>query len=344
MRRVRPMRVGLTGGVASGKSTVAALLTDLGAVVVDADTLAREVVAPGTPGLAGVVAEFGPEVLDADGALDRAALGRLVFEDPARRAALEAIIHPLVRARAERQVGQMPDATPEEALAFYTKRYDDLAFEVQLLEQRIAAGTLARRGDLGGGPGARDARRRPGGRRPGGPRWTPGWGKLRGTIDKQREAAQGRPRPSGQRRRSPARTRSPRRRRPSPRAPTGATAPTGCASSSKRSGRRCRGIDKSTDDTLWRRFSFGPYHLHPTAQGPLRRARREARGRPRRSRRSSSSRPRQYGRLHRVGPDGRAGYRELMRQWKAAGPAPEERRRPALEALPGGPGPVLRCP
>ncbi|MFZ2012337.1 MAG: dephospho-CoA kinase [Nocardioides sp.] len=109
------MRVGLTGGVASGKSTVAALLTDLGAVVVDADTLAREVVAPGTPGLAGVVAEFGPEVLDADGALDRAALGRLVFEDPARRAALEAIIHPLVRARA----AELEASAPEGALVVH---------------------------------------------------------------------------------------------------------------------------------------------------------------------------------------------------------------------------------
>ncbi|MGA8248294.1 MAG: dephospho-CoA kinase [Nocardioides sp.] len=94
------MRVGLTGGVASGKSTVAALLLDLGAMVVDADALAREVVAPGTPGLAAVVEEFGPSVLAADGGLDRARLGALVFADPARRTALEAIVHPLVRARA----------------------------------------------------------------------------------------------------------------------------------------------------------------------------------------------------------------------------------------------------
>ena len=94
------MHVGLTGGVASGKSTVSAVLRDLGAVVVDADALAREVAAPGTPGLASVVAEFGPEVLGPDGALDRARLGALVFADPGRRAALEAIIHPLVRARA----------------------------------------------------------------------------------------------------------------------------------------------------------------------------------------------------------------------------------------------------
>jgi len=94
------MRVGLTGGVASGKSTVSAILAELGAVVVDADLLAREVVAPGTDGLAAVVEEFGPEVLGPDGALDRPRLGAVVFADPGRRRALEAIIHPRVRARA----------------------------------------------------------------------------------------------------------------------------------------------------------------------------------------------------------------------------------------------------
>ena len=94
------MRVGLTGGVASGKSTVSAILAELGAVVIDADLLAREVVAPGTDGLAVVVEEFGPEVLGPDGGLDRPRLGALVFADPERRRALEAIIHPRVRARA----------------------------------------------------------------------------------------------------------------------------------------------------------------------------------------------------------------------------------------------------
>ena len=94
------MHVGLTGGVASGKSTVAALLRELGALVVDADVLAREVVEPGTPGLDAVVREFGPEVLGPDGRLDRARMGALVYVDADRRAALEAIIHPLVRARA----------------------------------------------------------------------------------------------------------------------------------------------------------------------------------------------------------------------------------------------------
>jgi dephospho-CoA kinase len=107
--------VGLTGGVASGKSTVSGLLRDLGAVVVDADALAREVLEPGTPGLAAVVAEFGPEVLDVQGALDRTRLGALVFADPARRAALEDIVHPLVRARAH----DLEEAAPPGALVVH---------------------------------------------------------------------------------------------------------------------------------------------------------------------------------------------------------------------------------
>jgi len=94
------VRVGLTGGVASGKSTVAALLADQGAVVVDSDVLAREVVEPGTPGLAAVAAAFGPGVLGADGRLDRVALGRQVFADESARKRLEGILHPLIRARA----------------------------------------------------------------------------------------------------------------------------------------------------------------------------------------------------------------------------------------------------
>lgn len=105
------MRVGLTGGVASGKSTVAAILADLGAVVIDADALAREVVAAGTPGLARVVAEFGPEVLAPDGQLDRARLGAIVFADEERRRALESIVHPLVFERyAELEAAAPPDA------------------------------------------------------------------------------------------------------------------------------------------------------------------------------------------------------------------------------------------
>ena len=105
------MRVGLTGGVAAGKSTVSAMLADLGAVVIDADLLAREVVAPGTDGLAEVVAAFGPEVLTPDGALDRPALGAIVFADPEKRRTLEAIIHPRVRARAAALEAAAPPGT-----------------------------------------------------------------------------------------------------------------------------------------------------------------------------------------------------------------------------------------
>jgi dephospho-CoA kinase len=88
--------VGLTGGIASGKSTVSQILRELGAVVIDGDALAREVVAKGTPGLAQVVAEFGQGMLGPDGELDRPRMGELVFSDEGARRRLEAIVHPLV--------------------------------------------------------------------------------------------------------------------------------------------------------------------------------------------------------------------------------------------------------
>jgi dephospho-CoA kinase len=91
------VRVGLTGGIGSGKSTVSGMLRELGAIIIDSDLLAREVVAPGTPGLAQVVAAFGPEVLTPDGAMDRAKVGAIVFADPEQRQRLEAIVWPLVR-------------------------------------------------------------------------------------------------------------------------------------------------------------------------------------------------------------------------------------------------------
>lgn len=103
--------MGLTGGVASGKSTVSAMLRDLGAVVVDADLLAREVVAPGTDGLAEVVEAFGEGVLTPDGELDRPAVAAVVFADEDARRRLEAIIHPRVRQRgAELEASAGPDA------------------------------------------------------------------------------------------------------------------------------------------------------------------------------------------------------------------------------------------
>jgi dephospho-CoA kinase len=105
------LKVGLTGGIGSGKSEVTRRLAALGAYVVDADVLAREVVEPGTPGLAAVAAEFGAEVLRPDGSLDRDRLGAIVFADPAARARLNAIVHPLVgAATAERFAAAPADA------------------------------------------------------------------------------------------------------------------------------------------------------------------------------------------------------------------------------------------
>lgn len=109
------MRVGLTGGVASGKSTVSAMLAELGAVVIDADLLAREVVERGTPGLAAVVEAFGPDVLTAEGDLDRPAMGARVFGDEAQRRVLEGIVHPLVFER----IVALESAAPEGAVVVH---------------------------------------------------------------------------------------------------------------------------------------------------------------------------------------------------------------------------------
>jgi dephospho-CoA kinase len=93
------LRVGLTGGIGAGKSEVSKRLAAQGAVVIDADLIAREVVAPGTDGLAEIVAAFGPGILTPDGALDRVRLGDIVFADPDKLAVLNAIVHPRVGAR-----------------------------------------------------------------------------------------------------------------------------------------------------------------------------------------------------------------------------------------------------
>ncbi|MFF8477501.1 dephospho-CoA kinase [Streptomyces sp. NPDC015414] len=93
------LKVGLTGGIGAGKSEVSRLLVEHGAVLIDADRIAREAVAPGTPGLAAVVDAFGADVLTADGGLDRPRLGSIVFADPEKLAVLNAIVHPLVGAR-----------------------------------------------------------------------------------------------------------------------------------------------------------------------------------------------------------------------------------------------------
>jgi dephospho-CoA kinase len=109
------LRVGLTGGIGSGKSEVSRRLAERGAVVVDADLLAREVVEPGTAGLADVVEAFGEKVLGPDGRLDRPALGRLIFGDDAARRRLEGIIHPRVRQRAR----QIQEDAPADAVVVH---------------------------------------------------------------------------------------------------------------------------------------------------------------------------------------------------------------------------------
>lgn len=106
------LRIGLTGGIGSGKSSVAQRFSELGAVVVDADRVAREVVEPGTPGLAEVVGRFGRGVLADDGSLDRPALGAVVFADPAARSDLEAITHPLIA----RRTGELLAAAPPDGI------------------------------------------------------------------------------------------------------------------------------------------------------------------------------------------------------------------------------------
>lgn len=100
--------VGLTGGIASGKSTVASAWVELGGIEIDADQLAREVVEPGTPGLAAIHREFGDSVI-ADGALDRAALGAIVFSKSDKRKLLEAIVHPLVKQLAAKRISELPN-------------------------------------------------------------------------------------------------------------------------------------------------------------------------------------------------------------------------------------------
>ena len=103
--------VGLTGGIAAGKSTVAKRWVEHGGVEIDADQLAREVVEAGTVGAARIREHFGPQVFQADGSLDRAKLGSIVFADPEERKALEAIVHPLVKARAQELVAELPENT-----------------------------------------------------------------------------------------------------------------------------------------------------------------------------------------------------------------------------------------
>ena len=137
------LNVGLTGGIAAGKTAVARRLVELGAVLIDADAIAREVVEPGTEGLERIVAAFGPGILAADGSLDRPSLGALVFADATERAKLNAIVHPLVRAEAARRAEAAPEgAVIVQDIPLLVESGQESAFDLVLvieapLEERV---------------------------------------------------------------------------------------------------------------------------------------------------------------------------------------------------------------
>jgi dephospho-CoA kinase len=120
--------IGLTGGIASGKSVVSRRLADHGAIHIDADGLAREVVEPGTPGLASIAERFGASVIAADGSLDRPALGAIIFTDPAARADLNGITHPAIQALAHERMQAAENADPHAVVVY----------DVPLLAERIS--------------------------------------------------------------------------------------------------------------------------------------------------------------------------------------------------------------
>ena len=146
--------VALTGGIASGKSTVARRLAEHGAVIVDADQVARDVVAPGEPALARIAEEFGPGVIAADGSLDRPALGAIVFRDPEGRQKLNAITHPAVLARSRELFAAAAEADPD-AIVVYdipllveAGRHDE--FDLVVVVRAATETRIARMVDLRG--------------------------------------------------------------------------------------------------------------------------------------------------------------------------------------------------
>jgi dephospho-CoA kinase len=139
------LRIGLTGGIGSGKSTVSALLAARGAVVVDADRIAREVVEPGTAGLARIAEAFGEGVLAPDGSLDRAALAAVVFADPEARRQLDGIVHPLVRARAtELAAAAPPDAVVVNDVPLLVETGQASSYDLVLVVQADPATRVSR--------------------------------------------------------------------------------------------------------------------------------------------------------------------------------------------------------
>ena len=140
------MRIGLTGGIAAGKSMVSRLLAELGAWILDADAISREVVEPGTDGLKAVAAEFGEKVIMPDGTLDRKALGAEVFGDPQKLERLNGILHPIIKAEMLRRAAEIEEQHPEDIVIFdvpllIESGWQDVADEVWLVsapvEQRM---------------------------------------------------------------------------------------------------------------------------------------------------------------------------------------------------------------
>ncbi len=146
--------IALTGGIASGKSTVARRLAEHGAVHIDADGLAREVVEPGTPGLAAIRERFGDGVLTAEGALDRAALGSLVFGDPEALADLNAIVHPAVRELFARRIREAGEADPHAVVVYdvplLVEAGSDLSWDLVIVTEAPAATRVRRMVELRG--------------------------------------------------------------------------------------------------------------------------------------------------------------------------------------------------
>ena len=153
--------IGLTGNIAAGKSTVAAGLTAAGLPVIDGDTLAREVVAPGTPALAAIVARWGPTILAADGTLDRAALRRRILADPADRTALEAITHPAIAARRAARTAELAATGAPVVICdiplLFEAQLEDTVDEIVLVDAPVAVRRARLIHDRGLAPSEADA-------------------------------------------------------------------------------------------------------------------------------------------------------------------------------------------
>ncbi|CAB4661339.1 MAG: dephospho-CoA kinase [Actinobacteria bacterium] len=142
--------VGLTGGIASGKSTISTMLAKLGAGVIDADVVAREVVEPGTPGIKEVIAEFGEEIIQPDGSLSRAALAEQVFADLAKRTKLEAILHPLIKQRTMQLIAQSKKSIVVYVVPLLVEAKVDYPFDLVITVESGVANQMQRLKDSRG--------------------------------------------------------------------------------------------------------------------------------------------------------------------------------------------------